>query len=211
MSVSYLDAQFVRLKDIQTHDPKVMDFLLIINTSMKIKEICYPLKHFMATVRVVINRNRSTAKTTIRAETTQQAFLILTRLYGVGNVVGLTEIVSESPKTYQIHRQQQIKCPSIPRQRQPKINSQIQPSRVQHVKPTKKSRPPSKPIPNATKHELMRRRLTKQIIRQTNNLKPNIDDIRVAQSRAETALKRADFEYQKMANEFAKRGDYKIS
>ena len=70
---------------------------------MKINEVTSPLKHYLATVRVVINGTGSMARTTISADNQQQARLMLTRLYGSGNVLSISEVVDESSKTYQIH------------------------------------------------------------------------------------------------------------
>jgi hypothetical protein len=62
---------------------------------MKINEFTNPLKSYMATIRVVINNNTSTCRTRIDAENSNQALLLLTRMYGVGNVINLTQLMSE--------------------------------------------------------------------------------------------------------------------
>lgn len=74
----------------------------------------------------------------------------------------------------------------------------FQDQRVQTVHPTKKvAQVSTEPIPNQLKHRLVQRRLTKQMMRQSNIVKPTADDVRIARGRAETALKRADLEYQR--------------
>ena len=55
------------------------------------------------------------------------------------------------------------------------------------------------PVADPIKHELVREKLTNKLVRQSNIVKPTEDDIRVAVSRAETALKRADLDYKKSA------------
>ena len=55
----------------------------------------------------------------------------------------------------------------------------------------------AEPIPNQIKHKLIQDKLTKQLMRHSNIVKPTSDDIRIAKNRAESALKRTDLEYQK--------------
>ena len=73
-----------------------------INTCMKINEVSNTPQTYMATVRVVLCDGSTTARTTVTADTFQQARLILTRIYGEGNVLGLSQQMSESPRTSQI-------------------------------------------------------------------------------------------------------------
>jgi hypothetical protein len=54
----------------------------------------------------------------------------------------------------------------------------------------------TQPIPDQIKHKVIQDRLTKQLMRQSNIVKPTIDDIRIAKNRAKTELKRSDLEYQ---------------
>ena len=60
-------------------------FLWLINTFMKIAEVTNALKTYIATVRV----NGSTLKTTIQADNSNSARLLLLRLYGQGNVASV--------------------------------------------------------------------------------------------------------------------------
>jgi phage shock protein A len=62
---------------------------------MKINEVTNIPQTYLATVRVVLRDGSTTARTTITADTVQQAKLMLTRMYGEGNVASLTQIMSE--------------------------------------------------------------------------------------------------------------------
>jgi hypothetical protein len=85
---------------------------------MKINEVTNPLKSYIATVRVVINGTGSTARTTITADNQQQVRLMLTLLYGAGNVLTISEIVSEAARTSEIQAQATFPRHGIQRQRQ---------------------------------------------------------------------------------------------
>jgi hypothetical protein len=61
---------------------------------MKIKEVTNPLKTYLATVLVVLRGGSTTSKTTINADTASNALAMLTRLYGAGNVLQMSMIVS---------------------------------------------------------------------------------------------------------------------
>ena len=60
-------------------------FLWLINTCMKIAEVTNTLKTYIATVRV----NGAAHKTTIQADSSNAARLLLLRLYGQGNVASV--------------------------------------------------------------------------------------------------------------------------
>jgi hypothetical protein len=85
---------------------------------MKIHEVTNPIKHYIATVRLVINGTGNTARTSITADNQQQARLMLTRFYGAGNILSIREIVSESPRTCEIHAQATNRPPIRQTQRQ---------------------------------------------------------------------------------------------
>jgi len=160
---------------------------------MKINEVANSLKTYIASVRVVLKNSSTTARTSIHAESTAQAYALLTRMYGRGNVLTITEIVSESPETDQIQAEATITTPAIQRRAQtqkvaPKANPRVQPKQRQIS---------SRPVPAHIKHELIQDRLTQQFICQSNIVKPTADDVRIARGRAETNLKRADLEYQR--------------
>jgi hypothetical protein len=66
---------------------------LNINIHTKILEIYRVPQSYIATVRVVLRDSSMTARTTITADTVQQAKLTLTRMYGDGNVLNITQIM----------------------------------------------------------------------------------------------------------------------
>ena len=66
-------------------------FLWLINTLMKIAEVTNSLKTYIATVRV----NGAAHKTTIQAQSSNAARMLLLRLYGQGNVASVTAAGSE--------------------------------------------------------------------------------------------------------------------
>ena len=49
----------------------------------------------MVTVRVVLKNSATTVRTTIRAENANQAYIMLIRLYGVGNVQSVQTLMDE--------------------------------------------------------------------------------------------------------------------
>jgi hypothetical protein len=61
-------------------------FLWLINTCMKIAEVTNHLKTYIATVRV----NGAAHKTSIKADSSNAARLLLLRMYGQGNVSGVS-------------------------------------------------------------------------------------------------------------------------
>lgn len=62
---------------------------------MKINEVTNIPQTYLATVRVVLRDSSMTARTTITADTLQQAKLLLTRMYGDGNVLNVTQVMAE--------------------------------------------------------------------------------------------------------------------
>jgi hypothetical protein len=62
---------------------------------MKINEVTNIPQTYLATVRVVLRNGSTTARTTITADTVQQAKLMLTRMYGEGNVLKITQLMAE--------------------------------------------------------------------------------------------------------------------
>ena len=66
-------------------------FLWRINTCMKIAEVTNSLKTYIATVRV----NGAAHKTSIKADSSNAARLLLLRLYGQGNVASVTAAGAE--------------------------------------------------------------------------------------------------------------------
>ena len=70
---------------------------------------------------------------------------------------------------------------------------------------------PSHPIPDQIKHKLIQDRLTKQLMRQSNIVKPTTDDIQIARDRVATELKRSDLEYQRQRDRALRRRSRLIS
>ena len=66
-------------------------FLWLINTCMKIAEVTNTLKTYIATVRV----NGAAIKTSIQADSSNAARMLLLRLYGQGNVASVTAAGAE--------------------------------------------------------------------------------------------------------------------
>ena len=62
---------------------------------MKINEVTNIPQTFLATVRVVLRDSTMTARTTVTADTQQQARAILTRTFGDGNVLSINQVMSE--------------------------------------------------------------------------------------------------------------------
>ena len=63
---------------------------------MKINEVTNIPKTYLATVRVVLRDSSMTARTTITADTVQQAKAILTRTFGDGNVLNINQVMVEN-------------------------------------------------------------------------------------------------------------------
>jgi hypothetical protein len=62
---------------------------------MRFSEISSQFKTYQATVRVVLRDSSMTARTTITADTVQQARAMLTRIYGDGNVLSINQVMNE--------------------------------------------------------------------------------------------------------------------
>jgi hypothetical protein len=62
---------------------------------MKAYEITNGPQTYIATVRVVLRDASTTARTSITADTFQQARAMLTRIYGDGNVLSINQVMSE--------------------------------------------------------------------------------------------------------------------
>jgi hypothetical protein len=145
-----------------------------------------------------LKHGSTTARTTVAADSTSNAYLLLVRAFGQGNVVNLSEIVSESPQTDQIQREHAIRPQVRRRQAHPRKVAQIQSSQVQQQrKRTQRQQVSSQPIADPIKHKLIQDKLTKHFMRQSNIVNPTTDDIRIAHDRVETELKRADLEFKK--------------
>lgn len=62
---------------------------------MKINEVTNTPQTYLATVRVVLRDSSMTARTTITADTLQQARALLTRIYGDGNILNISQAMAE--------------------------------------------------------------------------------------------------------------------
>jgi len=62
---------------------------------MKIDEVTNIPQTYLATVRVVLRDSSMTARTTITADTVQQAKAMLTRTFGDGNVLNINQVMAE--------------------------------------------------------------------------------------------------------------------
>lgn len=62
---------------------------------MKIDEVTNIPHTYVATLRVVLRDSSMTARTTITADTLRQARAILTRTFGVGNVLNINQVMAE--------------------------------------------------------------------------------------------------------------------
>jgi hypothetical protein len=169
---------------------------------MKINEVCSPLRRYLATVRVVTKSGSATARTEIKSDSASNAVMMLTRIYGLGNVINLSEIVCESLRSTQIQREAPLTPPTVQRVQQPQRGAQ---KRTYQARRSVQTLPSARPIPDALKHQKIQQQLTRQFVRQSNIVRPTSDDIRIAKANAETELKRVDLEYRQREEERERR------
>lgn len=62
---------------------------------MKINEVTNIPQNYLATVRVVLRDSSMTARTTVTADTLQQARAMFTRIFGDGNVLNVIQVMAE--------------------------------------------------------------------------------------------------------------------
>lgn len=161
---------------------------------MRLYELNCQLKIYLATISVVSHDYSTFVRTAITAGSQQEARSILRKLFGAENVLSLTEIVKESPETDQIQQEHVVSPPTIARARQGQRIAQIQPSPVSRFQGCHKRQIPTQAIPDQTKHKIIYKHLTTQVLKRSNIVKPNSDDIRIARDEAEVQLKRANYE-----------------
>lgn len=77
----------------------------IINICMRINEFASTFHTYLSTVRVVLRNGSTTVRTTITADTVQQARSMLTRIYGENNVLSISEVVNESGQAHENNAQ----------------------------------------------------------------------------------------------------------
>ena len=128
----------------------------------------------------------------------------------------ISEVIqSEQARTCQIQQEAVVRAQSIQTQHPKPIVAQIRSnprmfSRSDRRK-EKSQHNPSHPIPDQIKHKLIQDRLTKQLMRQSNIVKPTTDDIQIARDRVATELKRSDLEYQRQRDRALRRRSRLIS
>lgn len=86
---------------------------LLINTFMKISEVSNSPQHYIATVRVVLRNQVAIARTTVAADNIYQARLIVARIYGENNVLGVNQSSQEAFKTPQVQSQAEHRRGSV--------------------------------------------------------------------------------------------------
>lgn len=113
-------------------------------------------------------------------------------------------IKNEQHRTCQIKQEAVIPVQSIQTHNlTPKV-AQTQQQQKRHVS--------TKPIPDQIKHKLIQDRLTKQLMRQSNIVKPTSNDIQIARDRVASQLKRSDLEFQQeMEKTLRKAINFKIT
>lgn len=104
---------------------------------MQINEVTSYLKHYMATIRVVTGSGTVIARTSVTADSKQQARAILIRMYGVGNVMSISDVIRESPQTDQIQLRPTIPAPGGRRQHARAKRSPVQLSCVEETESPK--------------------------------------------------------------------------
>lgn len=168
---------------------------------MRFSELSSSFKPFKVAVR--LQHEKSTITTICFCDSASNLRRMLSELFGKNNVLSVSEIVSESPQSDQIQREQAIRPQTVQRRAQPPKVAQIAIPRAQQRQ--KKRQVSVRPIAAPLKHQVVQNKLTKQFMRQSNIVKPTADDIQIAKNRAETALKKADLDYKKQAEEQLRR------
>ena len=153
------------------------------------------VKPYLAMVRVVSHDYSATVRTTITAGSQQEARAMLRKLFGTENVMSLTEIFKESPENDQIQLEQVVAPPAVQRAQTIQKSAQIQSSPVSRLRGRLKRQIPARAIPDQIKHKIIQKRLTAQMLKRGNVVKPTSDDIRIARDEAEAQQKRKDYEY----------------
>ena len=163
---------------------------------MRFKELFPSFKPFKVAVK--LQHEKLVVTTVIFSSSASNLRHMLSELFGKNNVLSVSEIVLEYPQTDQIQLERAIRPLVVRRRAKPRKVAQIQSSQVQRKRKLPKSRQIStKPIAAPIKHKFIQDKLTQQFLRQSNVVSPTSDDIRIARSRAESELKRADLDLKK--------------
>lgn len=104
---------------------------------MKINEVANRPQTYIAAVRVITGTAATTARTSVTADSQQQARAILSRLYGAGNVFPVSVVVHEAPESHQIQRRVTNSAPAVQTQHPSKKNGPVQLSCVSETEGTK--------------------------------------------------------------------------
>jgi hypothetical protein len=146
-------------------------------SNMKISEIVNGVHCFVATVRIKRGKTTTTAKTIIHAESITQARNLLSAMYCDKSVVSVSK-VSESDLSESDLNETTV--------------NQVVPNRTTSPQATK---PVPRILPTAYTHKLAQNALLNQMKRNALQVKPTIDDLRIAQDKFEGERKRIDREY----------------
>ena len=153
------------------------------------------VKPYLATIRVVSHDYSTTVRTAIKAGSQQEARALLRKLFGIENVMSLTEIFKESPENDQIQLEQVVAPPAVPRTQTVQKSAQMQSSPVSRLRGKHKRQIPASAIPDQIKHRIIQNRLTARMLKRSNIVKPTSDDIRIARDEAEVQQKRSNYNY----------------
>ena len=104
---------------------------------MKINEVANNPQTYIAIVRVITGSATTMARTSVTADSQQQARAILIRLYGAGNVFSVSSVMREAPESHQIQPRATIPTPARHRQRPKKKTGPVELSCVSETGGTK--------------------------------------------------------------------------
>lgn len=155
------------------------------------------LKKFGALIRIMKGSSWLLCKTSVSAADQQQARALLRKIFGNENVLSISEIKRMPPAAEQIQLEQLVAPPSTQRVNQAQKNAHVQNSQISGgIRASRVRRISSRPIPDQIKHQIIQKRLTNQLLRQSNRVKPTADDLRIARNDAEIQQKRANYQHQ---------------
>jgi hypothetical protein len=143
---------------------------------MKITEIVNGVHSYVATVRVKRGKTTTTAKTIIHAENATQARNLLSLMYGDNSVVSVSKVAESDLNETTVNQ-------VVPNRTTPRPT------------PTQVPKPIPRVLPTAYTHKLAQNALLAQMKRNALQVKPTIDDLRIAQDKFEGEQKRIDRAY----------------
>ncbi len=157
---------------------------------MKIKEIINCVQSFAATVRIKGGKTTTPSKTIIYAENATQARNLLSAMYGDNSVVSVSKMSESDFSESDLNETNLIQ--TVPFRTTPRPT------------PTQVPKPIPRVLPTAYTHKLAQNALLAQMKRNALQVKPTIDDLRIAQDKFEGEQKRIDREYEEAVNDRAK-------